>query len=297
MSVPKINAPSLTLAFSGGHEIDKGAYSLKVNLTPASADARIFLFADNPSNSLDITAGASIESILALLDATMKWGQFVQVWAEARASNQSIATSNKINLRIHVKPLPANITFDVLARERLTYPGNGFGRTLTKQRINNKWYFRHGSILECNPAMRGFDCTTFLMSIFNTYPVMSGAYGTKLADALGAQKCDLEMLQWTQVRDMFKATEVPYSAPPLTRSGPPSFIKRDPFAKATIADSFDRSGVYIIWSAGHIVLYQDGMIHEYTFGGYKTTPAQFRDWSLAPQGLWWIRRLPPHLRA
>ncbi len=290
-------AASLSLAVSGGEDIDKGVYKINAQLKPAPAGASIFLCAGNPTNSLDITGGAQRDALLALFDKTAMWGQSIPVWAEAKLGGKTIATSAKTQLKIHVKPLPARITFSVLAAERLTYPGNGYGRTLTKTLINNQWYFRHGSKLETDNSKRGFDCTTFPMVIFNCYPVMDGKYGTALADALGAQKCDLEQLHWTQVRDMFSATGSAFSAMPANHSSAPSFIKRDPFAKATIANSFDRSGVYIVWSAGHVVLYQDGMIHEFTDGGYKATPAQLRNWSNAPQGLWWIRKLPPHLRA
>jgi hypothetical protein len=290
-------ANTLTLSVKGGLDIAAGVYEIRAQLKPAPANATILLFAQNPTNPLDITGGAQRDALLALFDKTQMWGQVISVWAEASQAGRTIATSAKAQLKIHVKPLPARITFSVLAAERLTYPGNGHGRTLTKTLINNQWYFRDGSKLESDNTKRGFDCTTFPMSIFNCYPVMSGKFGTALADALGAQKCDLEQLHWTQVRDLFSATGSAFSSMPANHSSAPNFIKRDPFAKATIANSFDRSGVYFVWSAGHVVLYQDGMIHEFAEGGYKVTPAQLRNWSNAPQGLWWIRRLPPHLRA
>ena len=143
----------------------------------------------------------------------------------------------------------------------LTYPGNGHGRTLTEQ-INGKYYFRHGSILETEAAMRGFDCTTFPMSLFQIYPNMAGKYGTALADALGAEQCGLEQVRAADARRLFL-----FPTPML--------------------------GLYLMWSAGHVVLIKDAVIHEFTYGGYKWTPAfAWGGYDRAPQGLWWIRRLP-----
>ncbi len=298
VAAPNNATSALTLSISAGSEIKNGGYKVSAQMKPMPAGAAILLFADSPANSLDITGGHDLEKLLALFDKTAKWGQEINVWAEARLNAKTIATSSKTKLKIHVKPLPARLTFQVIAAERLTYPGNGHGRTLTKQLYNNQWYFRRGSVLENDNAMRGFDCTTFPMALWSTYPDMSGAYGTKLVETLGAQKCGLEQLNWKEVRALFTDTAGPLGpvAPPPKSNPDPSFW-RDPFTKPTRADQFDTRATYLVWSAGHVVIYQDRMIHEFTHGGYKMTPAHLRDWSQAPQGLWWIRKLPSHLRA
>lgn len=301
VAAPKPATTALTLSLSGGHRIDQGGYKLKAEFKNAPAGATIFLCADTAANSLDITGGHDLEKLLALFDTTGKWGQSIEVWAEAKHMGKTIATSAKTNLKIHIKPLPAQLTFAVMRAENLKYSGNpngsGGGCTLTKTKYNNKWYFRSGSLLETDNNRRGFDCTTFPMSLWATYPDMSGAYGTKIVEALGAQRCGLEQLHWKEVVALFTELAGPLGpvAPPK-KAQDPSFW-RDPFAKPTRADLFDPRGTYLVWSAAHIVIYQDRTIHEFTHGGYKTTPAYLRDWSQAPQGLWWIRKLPSHLRA
>ena len=39
----------------------------------------------------------------------------------------------------------------------------------------------------------------------------------------------------------------------------------------------------------------NGVIHEFTYGGYNHPTVQERDLTHAPQGLWWMRKLPDSL--
>jgi hypothetical protein len=180
-------------------------------------------------------------------------------------NRRNIGESAAEDLSCPVKPFDGAFTFDGFASAvpKLTYPGNGKGRLLLE--IGGKHYFRNGSRLETDIAMRGFDCTTFPMALFKCNVNMSGKYGTALADALGATRCDMEQKNKSDVKFFF-------------------------------ADAVKNAGLFFMWSAGHVVLIKKGTIHEFTYGGYKRTPA--KDWTgyrRAPQGLWWIRKLPATL--
>ncbi len=72
----------------------------------------------------------------------------------------------------------------------------GDGRYLTPG-IGNRHYFAFKGKLENDAGKRGFDCTTFVTSAFDVhaaYASGSNAYGdgSKVADCLGATKCELE---------------------------------------------------------------------------------------------------------
>ena len=72
----------------------------------------------------------------------------------------------------------------------------GEGRYLTPG-IGNRHYFMYEGMLETNANKRGFDCTTFVTSAFDVHGAYSSganAYGdgSKVADCLSAQPCELE---------------------------------------------------------------------------------------------------------
>ena len=266
MSEIKITLKPITLDL-----IDKGAYIISYSMQGRvnSPNVKVSLALGSDEKSLDITGrprgdvlgNDNLPQFLRLIEQVGSWGQSVDCKVLLYADGKLTARSNVQKLTCPVKPYCGPVTFDGIRMEipLLTYPGNGHGRTWTL--IDGKRYFRHKGKLETDNSMRGFDCTTFPMAFFDCYPNMSKKYGTALADALHAQKCNMEQKKKDEVKAFFSAE--------------------------------GRQGTYFMWSAGHVVLVENSTIHEFTYGGYKRTLAS--DWSgysRAPQGLWWIRKLP-----
>jgi hypothetical protein len=111
------------------------------------------------------------------------------------------------------------------------------------------------------------------MALFQCHADMRNKYATALATSLGAAPCGMEAQKEAAVKSFFA----------------------DP--------SRGRSGLYIMWSAGHVVLAKDATFHHFSHndsvshGGYcRGNPAVWSHYRYAPQGLWWIRKLPASLR-
>jgi hypothetical protein len=248
----------------------RGAYVISYSVTGEvpKTGAKVLLAVGNDQQTLEITGRSTkdvlgadnLPQLLRLLGNLNQWGGSVDCTVEIKSGLQVLAKSNVQKLSCPVKPYSGPLNFDAIARESppLTYPGNGHGRVWAQ--IDGKRFFRHGSILETNNAMRGFDCTTFPMAIFDCYPNMAGQYGTALADALGAVRCDMEQKKETELKQFFSG-------------------------KGSV-------GLYFMWSAGHVVLVHNAAIHEFTYGGYKRSSAAiWGGYHHAAQGLWWVRRL------
>ena len=249
--------------------IDKGAYTISYSILGqvTSSNSKVFLTLGSAENLLDIT-GRSRDDVLGkdnliqflkLISQTGSWGQSADCKVLMYIDNKLAASSNVRKLACPVKPYFGPVTFDGIRMENppLTYPGKGVGRIWTL--IDGKRYFCLSGKLETDNSKRGFDCTTFPMALYDCYPNMNQKYGTALADALHAQKCNMEQKKAEEVKAFF------------SKEG--------------------RQGTYFVWSAGHVVLVENAIIHEFTYGGYKRTLAS--DWSgRAPQGLWWVRKLP-----
>jgi hypothetical protein len=147
----------------------------------------------------------------------------------------------------------------------MTYPGNGKGRVLSKC-INDRYYFQLGGKLETAEENRGFDCTTFPLALFQLVLPPPG-YGKQLCQAAGAVPCDLEQINRSDLEQRFKDNTIPV-------------------------------GIYILFSAGHVMLYNSdiNMLYEFNDGGFRATAAGQRPLP-APQGLWWMRKLDERYRS
>jgi hypothetical protein len=141
----------------------------------------------------------------------------------------------------------------------------GKGRLLSKL-INNRYYFIYGGKLETDEAMRGFDCTSFPMALLSIPRIDSPGYGKQLCDAAGAVKCDLEQVKSAELHKRLQEDTI-------------------------------SNGIYILFSAGHVMLYNsdENILYEFTYGGFKSTPAGQRPLH-APQDLWWMRKLDEDYR-
>lgn len=248
----------------------KGAYIISYSTLPElpKTGLQVLLAVGSDECTIDVTGRTkgdvigsdNLPELLDIIGGLNKWGSSVQCTIQVKSKNVLLAKSNPQSLSCPVKPYAGALNFDAIAREvpALTYPGNGHGRLWTA--IDGKRYFCHLNKLETNNINRGFDCTTFPMCLFDCYLNMTGKYGTALADALGATKCDMEQKKTVEV-------------------------------KAFFADK-GKTGLYFMWSAGHVVLVHNAWVHEFTYGGYKRNGAAgWAGYSKAPQGLWWVRKL------
>jgi hypothetical protein len=147
----------------------------------------------------------------------------------------------------------------------MTYPGNGYGRVLSPL-INDRYYFKYAGKYETDNTKRGFDCTTFPMALFSIPLLPPPGYGKQLSDAAGATQCDYEQKKSADLEKEFQENSTP-------------------------------GGLYILFSEGHVLLYNSDIntLYEFTYGGFKATPAGLRTMTAA-HNLWWMRKLPETLR-
>ena len=261
----KLDLKAITLA-----TINNGGYSFSyaVNVPPGG---KLFLCLEGVTNRLEITGGynkSKLPALLKCIGAVQGWGTSIRCWLVMEQNGKSVGESAANDMKCPVKPYDGPLTIQGFstALPKLTYPGNGIGRLLTGL-IDGKYYFRFGIAdnvpFETDNAMRGFDCTTFIMALFQCNINMTYKYGTYLVENLGCKKCDMEE-------------------------------KKEKEIKAFFADSTKgRSGQYILWSEGHMLLAKNAVLHEFTYGGYAQTPAaSFLRYARAKNGLWWIRKLP-----
>lgn len=206
-------------------------------------------------------------AVLEAIDQFGKWGQIIPVWMVSERNGALVARTRPINYKTHVKPYYGLLRISQIRADQpsMTYPGNGIGRLLTK-RINNRYYFRYGLTLETDDRMRGFDCTSFPMALLEIPYLPLPGYGKQLCEAARAITCDLEQVKSEDFRKKFRENTI-------------------------------SNGIYILFSAGHVMLYNAdiNILYEFNIGGFRATPAGDRDLP-APQNLWWMRRLDEKYR-
>ena len=125
---------------------------------------------------------------------------------------------------------------------KLNYVKDGptHGRILSKP-INGRYYFVLASILETDPANRGFDCTSYVGSALGRHDGMGGT-SSDFADSLGAKTDVLTEEHLDKIREFMKTYPV---------------------------------GAYLMWSGGHIVTLINGRVQEFNIPkgapGYRNT--------------------------
>jgi hypothetical protein len=142
---------------------------------------------------------------------------------------------------LHVKPYYGRLTIGQIGADHppMTYPGNGKGRVLSRA-INNRYYFIYDHKLETDDRMRGFDCTSFPMALLEIPHIAMPGYGKHLCDAARAEKCDLELLKSADLKKQLVEDTIP-------------------------------EGLYILFSSGHVMLYNSDIntLYEFNYGGFK----------------------------
>jgi len=268
MTVASMAASDL-LRFSGMTHLGvRVGFDLKFH--SGDPQARLFLHVGDESRRVEITGTNRLsrqDDVLSAIDATGRWGQVVPLWMTAQRNGSVVARTPPVDHVAHVRPYEGPLSVSGIAHDvpRMTYPGVGIGRLLW-QAGNGRRYFVYGGRLETDPKMRGFDCTSFPMVLLGLPRIASPGYGKQVCEAAGAESCQLEQI----------------SSSALTKR----------FRDGSIA-----GGGYIVFSAGHVMLY-DGwrnVLHEFNFGGFRSTPAALRPLHAA-QNLWWVRRLPATCR-
>jgi len=233
----------------------------------------LFLCVGNLDNRVLITGTTPFSRQAAVLNAIDEFGVWrdkINIWLTTEKQGKQLYTSPHRSFRTHVKPYFGRLKILDMNQDadlKKTYAGIGVGRTLSGL-INGRYYFRNGSTLETKERYRGFDCTTFPLSLFSIKNFPPHGYGLHVAILTGICKLNLERLTTNELKKRF-----------IERSFPP--------------------GVYIIFSEGHVMLYDSyyglNLLFEWNKGGLIITPAEERKLR-AKHNLWWIGELPDKCR-
>jgi hypothetical protein len=244
-------------------------FNLDYHVRDATLD--LFLCVGKTDNRVKINKTTPLtrqSMVLKSLDELGKWGVDVELWMTAEKNGIQIAKTAPVKYKNHVKPYYGTLMISDIASDdpKMTYPGNGKGRLLSKA-INNRYYFIYGGKLEDDEKNRGFDCTSFPMALFSIPKLTLPGYGKQVCEAVNAAQCGLEQQTSEAMAQLFKNNTIPV-------------------------------GLYMLFSAGHVMLYDSykNMLHEFNFGGFKSTYAAHRSLK-APQNLWWMRKLPESYRS
>ena len=232
------------LSFGGMTDlgIDRGL-DLQFQIIDRTTD--LYMCVGRSDNRVRITGTTPLSRqapVLAAIDQFGKWGETVPLWMVTYKGGVLSAQSRPVSYQTPVKPFYGRLKISDIAADipRLTYPGNGMGRLLSKA-INGRYYFVYGGKLETASAMRGFDCTSFPMALLSIPNLPSPGYGRQLCEAAHAEQCDMEQLKRADLEARFKSNSIP-------------------------------NGVYVLFSEGHVPLYNSDVntLHEFTHGGYQS---------------------------
>jgi flavin-binding protein dodecin len=242
---------------------------LSFHLADKSLD--LFLCVGTSGNRVKIsgtTPASRQAAVLNAIDQNAKWGEEIDLWMVSEKAGVVQARTAHVKHKAHVKPYYGQLKVSAIAADlpAMTYPGNGKGRLLSKA-INGRYYFIYGGKLEADNAMRGFDCTSFPMALLSIPSLPQPGYGKQLCDAAGAVPCSLDQLKSAVLKQRFTEDTIPV-------------------------------GLYVLFSAGHVMLYNSdmNMLYEFNYGGFKSWSAPTRQLN-APQDLWWLRKLAETHRA
>lgn len=252
------------LRFAGMADLGIG-FGFDLQFSIADRSTRVYLCVGSDSNRVLITGTTQRSRQAAVLDAIdtlEKWGESISLWMVAEKEGSVLTKTPARPYQAHVKPLYGELKISDFAASMppLRYPGNGCGRLLSR-RINGRYYFLFGGRLETANAMRGFDCTTFPMSLMEVPSIEPPKRGRQLCEALGATKCDLEQMHSADLAQRFKDDSIP-------------------------------PGKYVLFSEGHVLLYDSDIntLYESNYGGFFTTLASEHK-LVAKHDLWWMRKL------
>ena len=252
------------LGLSRGYDID---------FNPQHSSINVYLYLGSKENRVLISGTSPLSrqpAILEAIDQFGVWGNKIDIWLALERNGKRIQTTSHRSFRTHVKPYFGRLKILEMNQDvdlRKTYAGIGTGRTLSGL-INGRYYFRNGSTLETKNRFRGFDCTSFPLTLFLIKNFPPRGYGLHVGILSGICKHKLERLKTKELKKRFIEKSLP-------------------------------QGVYIIFSEGHVMLYDSyyglNMIFEWNKGGLIITPAEERKLR-SKNNLWWIGELPDKCR-
>jgi len=246
-SEPEDKVP-LTLKAAEDDPVSSACFTFKVSGKSPDPKSKVLLCLNRKENSIEITKGysnAMLAPLLKLIDNKGLWGQDVDFFAMETTDGKpdEKTKSNVVKLKTPVEPFKGTISYTGLGADRtLRYAGNGKGRLLNYTKINGWYFFMYNSKFERDPAMRGFDCMTYIGTANKLSSGMNG-YGDTLANKLGASQIDMEGKTKAECQEFFK--------------------------------NDGKSGTYIAWWSTHCIVVINGTVHEWseTGGGYRTRKA------------------------
>lgn len=243
-------------------EINQGGYSIKWS-GDVPKDHKVVFCVKSDRYKMDVTKGyksGQLKDLLTLIGKASAWSQCAECFVALEKGGKVVKGSPSKAQVIYTPVAPHNggLGLKELGKTEYTYPGNGKGRYLTKK-IGGKYYFKYGvgsGQLVTDPAMRGFDCTTYVGSAFGLQSGMN-AYGSQLAKKLGAKKVDMECKKSDEVVEFFTKGK-------------------------------GKSGTYIMFTEKHVMTVINGVVFEFTYGGFKKTKIASKKLKKLPH---WVRKL------
>ncbi|MDH5544981.1 MAG: hypothetical protein OEZ43_05275 [Gammaproteobacteria bacterium] len=191
-------------------------------------------------SSKDLFSSENLPQLLALIKKQNLWGKKIPCALYVARENWPVSISNVEFLTCPVKPISGPLSPAMGEGDTgpaLKYTGNGTGRILHHEAIDGDYYFVYNNLPVIDNDKRGFDCTTYVGGIFACDASKKGmsGYGTQLAEHLGATR--------------------PFDI--------------DAKKKDDIIKFFDdhKTGTYVMWNEGHVVLVVDRHVHEFTNRG------------------------------
>lgn len=285
--------------------ITQGGYTIgyttcdKGPLPPAGKGYTLHLGFPAETNSIEVTGRPAhdlltyhhtLGQVLAIFEKLACWATPVQCQLYLKYKGATINSSNTQTLdKAPVEPIrnPSGIGtaagFAALGIKDLWYTATGEGRLLHTP-INGRYYFKYGGEFETVKERRGFDCTTYVGSVYNLQSGMDYD-GERVASAMNATSCDMENKTANEVKE---------------------FIKKHPAGNYVMwwfGKDFDDKGNVVTHpgkdgsTAGHVFGVVNGIYHEFTSAtpkkptpnGYKTGNIQNRDLG---SHVWTVRQLP-----
>ncbi|KHA53788.1 hypothetical protein [Sulfitobacter geojensis] len=253
--LPEDKTP-LVLSGSEVAKVNSPCFAFTVKGKSDDPKSQVLLCLDKKDNHIDITKGygkSSVVPLFKLIDDKKLWGKTVKFFAMETTDGKpdDKSKSNVVELQTPVEPFKGTISYTGLGGAAgLKYTGNGHGRLLSYTKINGWYFFKHGGKYERDPAMRGFDCITYVGTANKVSSGMDGR-GDKLANKLGASQVEME--------NKSKADII-------------AFFNGD-----------GKTGKYIGWWSTHCFVIINGTVHDWSpnTNGYRTTKAASFGWKNA----------------
>ena len=211
----------------------------------------------------DLLDDDNINAFLDILDAQKLWSTKAAARLILLKEGVVISISKPQEFQSLVKPYSGQLLPWDLGQMQptLKYQGNAeteqfWGRVLYQ--IGNRYYFKYGPKLETDTDKHGFDCITFVGSLYLVQPV-AGAdnpYGNSqnLASSLNATAVSWDDGDGNKIEN--------------------GYAKGDKVKKYFEVGA--NTGTYLFWKGSHMTLINNKTVHEFaaSVGGYRASPVE-----------------------